>query len=96
MCEQDVFSFYPNFFSCGQNDIDLMKNVFHSIVTTTGKPVSLPTRRIPLHQEEEVNKMIQDLLDSGIIERSESPYNSPLVIVKKKSGQLRLVLILEN
>ena len=67
-----------------------MKNVFHSIVTTTGKPVSLPTRRIPLHQEEEVNKMIQDLLDSGIIERSESPYNSPLVIVKKKSGQLRL------
>ena len=32
----------------------------------------------------------RQLLDSGIIERSESPYNSPLVIVKKKSGQFRL------
>ena len=51
--EQDVFSFYPKLLSCGQNDIGLMKNVFHSIVTTTGKPVGLPTRRIPLHQEEE-------------------------------------------
>ena len=44
-----------------------MKNVFHSIVTTTAKPVDFPARRISLHQEEEVNKMIQDLLDTGII-----------------------------
>ena len=63
-----------------------MKNAFHSIVTTTDKPIGLPNGRISFYQEEEINKMIQYILHTVKIERNECPYNSPLVIVKKKIG----------
>ncbi|KAL7291072.1 hypothetical protein TKK_0015204 [Trichogramma kaykai] len=34
--------------------------------------------------KEEVNKQVQEMLDSDVIEKSDSPYNNPLWIVEKK------------
>ncbi|KAL3966228.1 nuclear receptor co-repressor 2 [Sarotherodon galilaeus] len=42
----------------------------------------------PLHQE--VKDYLQDLLNRGWISESRSPYSSPIVCVRKKSGELRL------
>ncbi|KAI3353883.1 hypothetical protein L3Q82_005091 [Scortum barcoo] len=42
----------------------------------------------PLHQE--VKDYLQDLLNRGWISESRSPYSSPIVCVRKKSGDLRL------
>lgn len=42
----------------------------------------------PLHQE--VKEYLQDLLNRGWISESRSPYSSPIVCVRKKSGELRL------
>lgn len=41
-------------------------------------------KRIQLHQ------IIKDLLEDGIIRENNSPYASPIVLVKKKSSNLRL------
>lgn len=35
---------------------------------------------------------LQDLLAIGIIEESHSPYASPIVLVRKKNGELRIVV----
>jgi len=43
-----------------------------------------------MHLEQEVNQQISDLLREGIIENSDSPYNNPLVLVRKKNGKLRM------
>ena len=51
---------------------------------------SLPSRRIPLHLQNKVDEMIDKLLENEIIELSDSPFNSPLVIVPKKDGSILL------
>ena len=38
-----------------------------------------------------LNRKIEELKEAGILERSNSPWNSPVLVVKKRSGDLRLV-----
>jgi len=56
----------------------------------SGSPVKVPPRHIPAHYKEEVEKQIQHMLDNHIIEESSSPWMSPTVFVKKKTGEIRL------
>ena len=61
----------------------------HTIVLTTDKP----TRERPYQYSESkraiIRSQVQDMLENGIIESSSSPYNSPIVIAKKKDGRDR-------
>jgi hypothetical protein len=53
-------------------------------------PGSLPPNirpyRHPFSQKNEIEKMVQELLNVGVIRPSTSPYSSPVVIVLKKEG----------
>lgn len=64
----------------------------------TVPPVGQPPRKIPVALEETVDEKLRDLLHGDIIERSESfsPWQSPLVIVYKKSGDIRLCVDLRK
>ena len=62
----------------------------HSIPTTTDKPVYLPHRQIPVQLQSEVRKCLDNWLKQGIICPSKSPYASQVVIVRKKTGEIRL------
>lgn len=54
------------------------------------KPFSHKYRHIPHKDLREVRQLIETLLDRKIIEHSTSPYASIAVILRKKSGKLRL------
>ena len=56
---------------------------------TTGAPSKV---RIPAHYRDEVETQIQDMLDLGIIEVSNSPWMAPAVYVRKKSGEIRICI----
>ena len=62
----------------------------HSIPTTTDKPVYLPHRQIPVQLQSEVRKCLNNWLKQGIIRQSKSPYASQVVIVRKKTDEIRL------
>ena len=47
-------------------------------------PVALRNYRTPLQYRDWLKQELQDLQDAGIIEHSESPYNSPALVVPKK------------
>lgn len=64
--------------------------VKHSILTNDGRPAWTPTRRVPVHYQEELMEMIDDMLRNNIIRPSFSPWSSPIVLTKKKDGKLRL------
>jgi len=42
--------------------------------------------RLPWEYQEEIEKQISDIKQSNIIKKSVSPFNFPLVVVKKKPG----------
>ncbi len=81
---------HASVFSKSDDDIGYTEVVKHRIRTEDDIPVTQPYRRIPPNQYQEVKEHIQKLLDSSIIRESHSPYASPIVLVRKKNGSLRL------
>ena len=75
-----------------QSDLDLGQTdtVRMDIETDNHPPIALRPYRIPLLKRESINKAIDGLLEAGIIERSQSAWSFPLVVVKKKDGTDRL------
>ncbi|XP_055997762.1 uncharacterized protein LOC125654613 [Ostrea edulis] len=61
----------------------------HDIRITTDKPVRVSPRRIPFAMEETVKEEVSKMLDMGVIELSDSPYSSPIVLVVKKDNTFR-------
>ena len=53
------------------------------------EPVKVKQYPLPHSQQELVKKEVQEMLRAGIIERSSSPYSSPILLVKKKDTSMR-------
>ena len=62
----------------------------HSITLKEGANIpNLRPYRYPHYQKTEIEKLVNDMLNSGIIRPSISPYASPIILVKKKDGSWR-------
>lgn len=63
----------------------------HSIPLISGaQPFRIRPYRYNAAQKDEIEKQVQQLLDNGWIQESHSPYASPVLLVKKKTGDWRL------
>lgn len=59
----------------------------HHIPLKTGcDPFTIRPYRYPQIQKSEIEKIVQEMLASGIIQPSQSPFASPVLLVKKKDG----------
>ena len=81
---------YEDIFSKNDNDIGYSTDVKHRIDLYDERPFKLRHRRIPPSMYNEVKSHLQQLLTSGIIRRSHSPWSSNVVLVRKKDGSLRM------
>lgn len=79
-----------NCFTRNDSDIGHCSAVKHRIDIEKNAPCQQKFYKVPLALEDEVEKEVKKLLDNGIIRESQSDWNSPLVVVKKKNGKLRL------
>lgn len=68
------------------------KTVQHEIPLVNSKPFRLPYRKIPPSQWQDVRKLLIEMEATGVIRPSKSPYASPVVVVTKKDGSLRLCI----
>ena len=48
-------------------------------------PISMPLRRVPLHQQSIVKELLQHYKDHGLIEHIDSPYRAATILVAKKN-----------
>jgi hypothetical protein len=80
---------YGDIFSKDDSDLGRTGLVRHEISTGEAKPIKQPPRRLPIHQRSEAEQQIKDMLERRVIEESNSPWSSPIVLVKKKDGSTR-------
>ena len=86
----DVIYDHMEVFSLFDRDLGFCNVLKHSIPTTTDKPFYLPCRQIPVQLQSDVRKCLDNWLKQGIICPSKSPYASRVVIVRKKTSEIRL------
>ncbi|XP_038574937.1 uncharacterized protein LOC119902683 [Micropterus salmoides] len=79
-------------FSVHEWDVGLAKGVEHTIRLSDARPFRERSRRLAPGDIEDVRKHLQELLRAGIIKESRSPYASPIVIVRKKNGTIRMCI----
>ena len=83
---------YADVFSKGKRDLGKnTSGVQHHIpLKTDATPVKQQLRRVPFAYREGVKSDLKAMLKDGVIEKSSSEWASPMVIVKKPSGDLRI------
>lgn len=87
---RDVFTDFSESFQMDDLDVGYAERVKHKVPLLDDVPVAQTFRRIPPTQLEEVRQHIQELLEKDIIQPSYSPYAAPIVLVRKKNGDLRM------
>ena len=80
---------YADVFSRDDMDLGRTGLVKHSINTGSSAPIKCPPRRIAPARREEMQRTVNELAAQGVIERSDSPWSSAVVLVKKKDGTQR-------
>lgn len=71
------------------NDLDVCSVGKMKIRVENVAPIYVPPYRKSLREQELINAEVQSMLDNGIIEKSRSPWSSPVVLVTKKDGSVR-------
>ena len=75
-----VFTDVPGTVNCGE----------HKILLTSDEPVMKKSYSVPYALRQEIKKEMKGMKEMGIIRDSDSPYASPVVVVKKKDGSNRI------
>ena len=74
---------YEDIFSKDSSDLWKSGLLEHAIDTGDCKPVKQPPRRVPPYQREVIDQQLGELLTTGRIEPSQSPWSSPVVLARK-------------
>ena len=82
-----LFKEYSDIFSQGEDDLGNTLLLEHAI-ETHGPPLRQPYRRQNLAVHREEMAQVQQMLSSNVIRPSNSPWASPVVMVRKKDGSL--------
>ena len=83
---------YKDVFALSHHDLGCYSEAKHHIELTDHTPIRQKYRRIPPHLFEAVKLELSKLIESGVIQPSQSPWASPLSIAVKKDGSPRICL----
>ena len=93
---REIMDEYGFLFALDSLDLGKTDVVKHHIELSDYTPIKDRYRRIPPHQYDEVRKHLQEMLAVGAIRKWNSPWASPVVLVRKKDGSLRFCIDLRK
>ena len=89
----DTLRRYHQAFALEKNEIGCTDKVQHEIDLEPGStPHKERYRTIPAHLLDEVRRHLDELMETGAITPSESPWCNAVVLVRKKNGELRFCI----
>ena len=88
----DLVTRYADVFALNSQELGTTSLVKHVINTGDHSPVRQPVRRTPFALRNKVDEMVQEMLVQEVIQPSQSPWASPIVLVKKKDGGMRFCI----
>lgn len=88
----DKLNSIPEIFAVDELSFGHTAAVKHHIRLQDQTPFKERSRPIHPSDREAVKQHLRELLDAGIIRESESPFASPVVLVRKKNGKIRLCI----
>ena len=80
-----LISEYVDIFAPNPKIPTLVKNMQHHIVTNEALPVKRAPYRIPHTWHADIDNQISEMLENNIIRHSSSPWNAPVILVKKRT-----------
>ena len=89
---QQLLLKWKSVFSLHDQDLGLTDKAAHCICLKDNTPFKEKPHPIPPTMFEEVRKHLKEMETLGVIRKSQSPYASNMVILRKKSGALRFCL----
>ena len=84
---KDILSSYSDVLTDVPGKTDLIE---HDVIVKSDIPVTRKAYMLPYALREKVRLEIDNMLEAGIAEKSNSPYASPIVVVPKKDSSIRL------
>lgn len=89
---KELLKKYETCFSDNLNDLGLTTIVKMKIELNDSQPVVYRPYRLSFPQREQVQSMVKEMVDADIVCESISSYASPVLLVKKKTGESRLCI----
>ena len=80
---------YHSLFAASTSDLGRTNRIQHHIDTGSNPPVRQGVRRISPALRGEVRELLDEMSKKDVIQKSTSPWASPIVLVRKKDGRLR-------
>ncbi|KAL0534211.1 hypothetical protein IC582_028499 [Cucumis melo] len=86
---QKVLKQYKDVFDWLEMQPPRRKIEHHIYLRERTDPINVRPYRYGFHQKAEMEKLVEEMLTSGVIRPRKSPYSSPVLLVKKKDGSWR-------
>jgi hypothetical protein len=83
---------YRNIFALKGEPLGQTSVVKHEINVDGHLPIRQAAWRTPMHRIDIVENAVKEMQEAGVIQPSESPWASPIVLVKKKDGSNRFCI----
>lgn len=86
----NILNKYRHCFAIGTDELGCAKSSEITIELDNNTPFSYRPYHMSKGEQETVRQIIDDLLQNDIIRESNSPYSSPILLVRKKNGEERM------
>ena len=89
---EHLLNSHSNIFSSSSGDLGLTSLSEHKIETQDAVPIKQLPQRLPNALRPVVEEQVNEMLDNEVIKPSNSPWSSPVVLVRKKDGSWRFCI----
>lgn len=87
-----ILNKYKHCFASNLNELGCTNATEMSIEINDSRPIVFRPYRLSHHEREQVRNMVDEMLSAGIIRESTSEYASPIILVRKPDGSLRMCI----